>query len=141
LSALCEAVPSATGTVQQVVENIKREFESHPSHQNRCAGEDIHHRFGDRIVRGRGYLSFSPAAGATGGARRPYLSKSLGFEVPAQPFRNSLAMRRVPAFFASAAAISCFKDTRSSFASSEGALFAEFGSFDGYVPFLTFLTP
>jgi hypothetical protein len=51
------------------------------------------------------YRSLSPSTGATLGARLRNLTKSLGFAVPARSLRNSLAVRSVPTFSATAAAM------------------------------------
>jgi hypothetical protein len=63
----------------------------------------------------------SSAFGATFGARRKYLSMSLGFAVPARSRRKSSAARREPTFSATAAAMDWLNDTPSVAANSAAA--------------------
>src|ERR1700744_1454056 len=73
----------------------------------------------------------SSTFGATFGARRRYLSMSLGFAVPARSRRKSSAARREPTFSATAAAMNWLSDTPSAAANSAAAFFTDVGSFNG----------
>src|ERR1700721_2286480 len=78
-----------------------------------------------------GNIGMSSASGATLGARRKYLSMSLGFADPARSRRKSSAARKEPTFSATAAAMNWFNDTPSVAANSAAAFFTDVGSFNG----------
>jgi argininosuccinate lyase len=110
-----------------------------PQRNTGAPGEVNHHLFASnhflvRIAKFADHLDnigMSSASGATFGARRKYLSMSLGFADPARSRRKSSAARKEPTFSATAAAMNWFNDTPSVAANSAAAFFTDVGSFNG----------